>query len=160
MFSISTSRSFTVRVCECRKQQATADNSDCGIDTSVLPHCSVHELVLQLSSASHDVYERKHAVAGNEHCCIEQGAAGAAAAASAAAHLCALEQDVLQEVSRAVIGIVFKPAARVDPNAHCCSLRIWVGLSGNTQAIGECGHLAYMRQQKPTCSKSIFCILH
>lgn len=56
-------------------------------------------------------------------------------------HLCALEQDVLQEVCGAIVGIVFKPAAAVDPDAHCGCLRVGVGFGGNPQTVRQRGNL-------------------
>lgn len=72
-------------------------------------------------------------------------------------HLCSLEQDVLQEVSRAVVGIVLKPTARVNPDAHCGCLRVGVGLGSNSQAIWQSSHLQPRTprdEYRPFCLKA------
>lgn len=74
-------------------------------------------------------------------CSLCSGTAAAAQTLPPPKHLCALEQDVLQEVSCAIVRIVLKPAARVDPDAHCGCLRVGVGLGSNPQTIWQSGHL-------------------
>jgi hypothetical protein len=58
-----------------------------------------------------------------------------------AAHLGTLEQDVLEEVSCAIVGVCLKPASRVDPNAHGRGLSVRIGFACHTQAIAQCRHL-------------------